>query len=221
VLRISIDAKATVKIGPFARGGKSRIPTVAMDHDFQPQGLLTPVGILLPQQNELFLYGITSKVTSDGLADCVERWWERVRARFAHITILVINLDNGPENHSRRTQFMQRMVQFAQRTGLTIRLAYYPPYHSKYNPIERGWGILEMHWNGAVLDSISTVIAFAATMTWKGIHPVVELITTTYKTGVKLTKAAMQAIEAQLTRQPGLEKWFVDICAIAATVHSG
>lgn len=221
MLRISIDAKATVKIGPFARGGKSRIPTVAMDHDFQPQGLLTPVGILLPQQNELFLYAITSKVTSDCLADCVERWWERVRARFAHITMLVINLDNGPENHSRRTQFMQRMVQLAQRTGLTIRLAYYPPYHSKYNPIERCWGILETHWNGAVLDSISTVIAFAATMTWKGTHPVVELITTTYKTGVKLTKAAMQALEAQLTRQPGLEKWFVDICPIAATVHSG
>jgi hypothetical protein len=221
VLRISIDAKATVKIGPFARGGKSRIPTVAVDHDFQPEGLLTPVGILLPQQNELFLYAITSKVTSDCLADCVERWWERVRARFAHITMLVINLDNGPENHSRRTQFMQRMVQLAQRTGLTIRLAYYPPYHSKYNPIERCWGILETHWNGAVLDSLSTVVAFAATMTWKGTHPVVELITTTYKTGVKLTKAAMQALEAQLTRQPGLEKWFVDICPIAAPVHSG
>lgn len=221
MLRISIDAKATVKIGPFARGGKSRIPTVAVDHDFQPEGLLTPVGILLPQQNELFLYAITSKVTSDCLADCVERWWERVRARFAHITMLVINLDNGPENHSRRTQFMQRMVQLAQRTGLTIRLAYYPPYHSKYNPIERCWGILETHWNGAVLDSLSTVVAFAATMTWKGTHPVVELITTTYKTGVKLTKAAMQALEAQLTRQPGLEKWFVDICPIAAPVHSG
>jgi len=192
-----------------------------VDHDFRPAALLTPVGIVLPALDELFVYGITSKVTSDCLADCVERWWERVRSRFAHITMLVINLDNGPENHSRRTQFMQRMVTFAQRTGLTIRLAYYPPYHSKYNPIERCWGVLEMHWNGALLDSISTVIQWAATMTWKGSQPVVELITTTYKTGVKLTKAAMQAVEAQLTRRPGLEKWFVDICPIAVIVDLG
>jgi len=217
VLRVSLDAKATVKVGPFARGGKSRVPTAAADHDFQPDAHLTPVGLLLPALDELFLYGITSKVTSDCLADCVERWWESVRLRFLHITTLVLNLDNGPENHSRRTQFMQRMVQFAQRTGLTIRLAYYPPYHSKYNPVERCWGILEMHWNGALLDSIDAVIQFATTMTWKGAHPVVELVTTTYKKGVKLTKAAMQAVEAQLTRLPDLEKWFVDITPTAAS----
>jgi len=192
-----------------------------VDHDFQPQALLTPVGILLPTLDELFVYGITSKVTSDCLADCVERWWGAVHTRFAHITTLVINLDNGPENHSRRTQFMQRMVSFAQRSGLTIRLAYYPPYHSKYNPIERCWGILETHWNGALLDSIDAVLQFAASMTWKGTHPIVELVTTSYKTGVKLTKAAMQAVEAQLTRLPGLEKWFVDISPTAATVLSG
>ncbi len=221
VLRISIDAKATVNVGPFARGGKSRVPTVAADHDFHPAARVTLVGIVLPTLDELFLYGSTSKVTSDCLADCVQRWWDRVRLRFAHITMLVINLDNGPENHSRRTQFMQRMVAFAQRTGLTIRLAYYPPYHSKYNPIERCWGILETHWNGTVLDSIDAVIQFATTMTWKGAHPVVELITTTYKTGVKLTKAAMQTVEAQLTRLSGLEKWFVDIRPMAATVWLG
>ena len=221
MLRISIDAKATVNVGPFARGGKSRVPTAAVDHDFHPDARVTPVGIVLPTLDELFLYGITSKVTSDCVADCVERWWERVRLRFAHITTLVINLDNGPENHSRRTQFMQRMVTFAHRTGLTIRLAYYPPYHSKYNPIERCWGILETHWNGAVLDSIDAVIQFATTMTWKGSHPVVELITTTYKTGVKLTKAAMQTVEAQLTRLAGLEKWFVDIRPMAAPVCLG
>ena len=53
---------------------------------------------------------------------------------------------------------MQRLVEFAQRSHLTIRLAYYPPYHSKYNPIERCWGILEQHWNGALLDSVEAVM---------------------------------------------------------------
>jgi hypothetical protein len=211
VLRISLDAKATVKVGPFARGGKSRIPTAAADHDFHPSANVTPVGILLPLLSELFLYGITSKVTSDCLADCIERWWEAVHLRFAHITMLVINLDNGPENHSRRTQFMQRMLTFAQRSGLTVRLAYYPPYHSKYNPIERCWGILENHWNGTVLDSLDTMLEFARTMTWQGQPPVVELVTTVYETGVKLTQDAMQRVEARIQRLPELGRWFVDL----------
>ena len=102
-------------------------------------------------------------------------------------------------------------MEFAQRFHLTIRLAYYPPYHSKYNPIERCWGILEQHWNGALLDSLEAVIQFASTMTWKGTHPVVSLVTTTYQTGVKLTKEAMQGVESQLQRFPSLDKWFVDI----------
>jgi len=42
VLRLSLEAKATVKVGPFARGGKSRIPTVAADHDFHPEATMTP-----------------------------------------------------------------------------------------------------------------------------------------------------------------------------------
>ena len=154
---------------------------------------------------------MTSNVTRDCLVDCLLQWWTRVRARFAHITTLVLNLDNGPENHSRRTQFMLRLLEFAQQTGLHLRLAYYPPYHSKYNPVERCWGILENHWNGSLLDSLETVLTFAATMTWKGAHPIVELVTTTYQSGVKLSQEAMAQVEAQLERLPDLEKWFVDI----------
>jgi transposase len=210
-LRISLDAKATVKIGPFSRRGPSRVPIAAADHDFQPAATLTPVGILLPATDELFLYGVTSRVTSDCLADRLVQWWEGVRERFRHITTLVIDLDNGPENHSRRTQFMYRLVEFARHSGLRVRLAYSPPYHSKYNPVERCWGILEQHWNGSLLDSVEAALRFAETMTWKGRPPLVELVTTVYHRGVRLTEEAMAAVEAQLTRLPGLEKWFVDI----------
>jgi hypothetical protein len=129
-----MDAKATVNLGPFARGGKSRIPTQAVDHDFQPEARVTPVGILMPASNELFVYGVTSRVTSDCLLDRLEQWWQTVRHRFGHISTLLINLDNGPENQSRRTQFMQRLLAFARQSGLRLQLAYYPPYHSKYNP---------------------------------------------------------------------------------------
>jgi len=126
VLRVSMDAKATVKLGPFSRRGKSRVAVVAADHDFQPTGTVTPVGLLLPALDELFLYAVTSRVTSDCLVDRLAQWWAAVRERFAHVTTLVLNLDNGPENHSHRTQFVARLVQFAAGTGLTVRLAYYP-----------------------------------------------------------------------------------------------
>jgi len=69
---------------------------------------------------------------------------------YAHIRQLVINLDNGPQNSSTRTQFMKRMVTFAERNDFEIVLVYYPPYHSKYNPSERCWGALERHWNGTL-----------------------------------------------------------------------
>ncbi len=206
-----MDAKATVKVGPFSRGGKSRVAVSAADHDFEAKVKVTPVGIFLPATDELFLYGVTTKVTSDCLVDRLEQWWEHVRERFRAITTLVLNLDNGPESHSRRTQFLYRMVQFAHRSGLRVCLAYYPPYHSKYNAIERCWGILEMHWNGALLESVETVLEFARTMTWKGMPPLVELVTTSYKTGVRLTKEAMAAVETHVERLPELEKWFVDI----------
>ena len=208
---MSRDAKATVKVGPFSRGGTSRVEVKAADHDFRPTATVTPVGLLLPEYDELFLAVVTSKVTSDCLADQLAQWWATVRERFAHVTTLVLNLDKGPENHSHRTQFMARLVGFAQQTGLRVHLAYYSPYPSKYNPIERCWGILETHWNGALLDSVEAVVQFAETMTWKGHRPVVRLVTTTYRTGVRLTKEAMQAVETQLRRLPGLEKWFVAI----------
>jgi transposase len=210
-----MDTKAVVKVGPFARGGKNRVLTKAADHDFEAQATVTPVGIFLPALDEFFLYGVTSKVTSDCLVDQMIQWWESVKERFAQIKTLVLNLDNGPENHSHRTQFMQRLLEFAQKYQITLRLAYYPPYHSKYNTVERCWGILEQHWNGALLDLVDAVINFAQTMTWKGKHPVVTLVTNAYQTGVTLTKEAMQAVETQLQRWISLEKWFVDIPPLA------
>lgn len=206
-----MDTKATVAVGPFSRKGKSRLETHACDHDFKPEVTITPVGILLPTTAELFVYAVTSKVTSDCLVDCLSQCWETIRDRFPTVTTLELNLDNGPENHSRRTQFMARIVDFVRRYGVTLRLAYYPPYHSKYNPIERCWGALEQHWNGSLLDSVDAVLNFIKTMTWKGVKPQVELVTATYHTGVKLSKDDMEDIEMQIVRLPDLGKWFVTI----------
>jgi hypothetical protein len=210
-LRLSLDAKARVNVGPFSRRGKSRIKTEAADHDFKPEATLTPFGIFAPEHDDLTLYMTPSKVTSDFIVDRLGDWWEFNRVRFPEVTKLVLNLDNGPENHSRRTQFLKRMVGFAREHRLDIELAYYPPYHSKYNPIERCWGILELHWNGALLDSVEAVLGYAETMSWKGGHPEIVLVEESYSKGVRLGREEMEALEATITRLPTLEKWFVSI----------
>jgi hypothetical protein len=70
-----VDAKATVKVGEFSRNGVSRVATQALDHDFQPDAQVTPVGIFLPQHDDLHLFAVTTKVTSDCLADGLETFW--------------------------------------------------------------------------------------------------------------------------------------------------
>lgn len=127
------------------------------------------------------------------------------------MTCLQIELDNGPEIASSRTQFMKRLVEFSDRRGIEIRLVYFPPYHSKYNPIERVWGILEQHWNGTLLNTVETVLRWAETFTWRGNHPIVREIQRLYETGVTLTKSAFRPIAERLQRHDDLRKWSLAI----------
>jgi Rhodopirellula transposase DDE domain len=219
VLRISWDAKAPVLIGRFARAGLSRLVVKAWDHDFQTNAKkVTPFGLYLPKSGELYLYFTQSKVTSDFIIDCLHDFWLTQGQRFPNVRTLVINQDNGPENHTRRTQFMARLAAFVDHFQLAVQLACYPPYHSKYNPIERIWGALEKHWNGSLLDALQTVLNFARSLTYKSRQPVVELVTKTYQTGVKLSQKLMAALEQErLKRLTSLEKWFVYISPIFIT----
>lgn len=210
MLRLSIDTKANVNIGSFSRGGYSRQKVCACDHDFKPDTVLKPFGIYLPAVDEIYFYFSNSNVTADFIVDALEDLWPVIKNRFNPHTI-AINADNGPEIHSRRTQFMKRLVEFADRHKVNLSLIYYPPYHSKYNPIERVWGVLENHWNGQLLDTVEKTLGLARTMTYKGKHPVVKFVSKTYETGVKLTKKAMNKIENMIERLPGIEKWAVEI----------
>jgi len=210
VLRISMDAKSTVKLGPFSRGGRNRIKVGAADHDFGCTGTLTPFNILLPQHDELFISFAESKVTSDYMWDRIEELWPDFENKY-HPSVLLLNLDNGPENSSRRTQFIKRAVDFANAYQVQVNLAYYPPYHSKYNPVERTHGALEQYWNGMLLTDKETTVEIAKNMRWKGKHPVVTLVTKIYKTGVVLKKKVMAGYEKSIKRLEGLENWFVEI----------
>ena len=216
-LRISVDTKAKVKIGEFSRNGKTRADRApeGLDHDYAADATLVPFGVLNLQNDRTDIIFGTSAETSDFIVDCLEMWWDINKADYPEIRELVINLDNGPSVSSSRTQFIHRMIGFSESSGLEIHLVYYPPYHSKYNPVERCWSSLERHWNGEILNSVDKAIKWASTMTWKGVKASVSLLDKIYERGISLTKKEMVKYLPQIKRSDNLPKWDVKILPLA------
>ena len=196
-------------------GEKSRTDSAGkvekgLDHDPPAKEKMVPFGVLVLLTQALTLvFGVAE--TSDFWVDALQVWWGRVRAQFRRIKCLVIYLDNGPENSGRRTQFLKRMVQFADRSGLIIRLVYYPPYHSKYNPIERCWSSLEQKWSGVLLRCWAVIRACALRMTWCGQHPVVMRLWGSNEKKVRVKAKEMAQIESRLERSATLPKYDITI----------
>ena len=209
ILRISIDTKAKVAIGELSRGGMTRGTEAlkAHDHDMAIEEKLVPCGILEVEAAQLTTVVGNSAETSDFIVDALLTWWEDRKENYLNIKQLVINMDNGPAIASHRTQFIKRIIEFSEKIGKPIHLVYYPPYHSKYNPIERCWGILEHHWSGAILESVKTALEWIKTMTWKGIHPIVHFVDRMYKKGISLSKKEMKKYDEMIKRSPALPKW--------------
>lgn len=107
-LRMSVDAKGTILLALLSRGGYNRVQVKALDHDFRPDQTVTPIGVFLPRYNELYIFLTTGPVTSDLIVDCIHDVWLMIAERFPLVRSLVLNQDNGPECHSRRTQFMKK-----------------------------------------------------------------------------------------------------------------
>jgi len=212
-LRISMDTKATVHIGEYSRGGRSRgiKPVEAWDHDMRLKEKLVPGGILEPVIGAAFLFFTSSNKTSDFLVDGLLLWWNDRKRDIPDVKHLVINLDNGPECNGHRTQFLLRMVEFADTTGLSVRIIYYPPYHSKYNGIERYWAGLEKSWNGYLLDSVNAVLSRAGNFFWKGLRSTVSLLETVYEKGVKVCGKERVELEQRLQRSEKLPWWDITI----------
>jgi transposase len=212
-LRISIDSKANVKIGNLSRGGKARTlePKQADDHDMNWYETLVPFGILNLDTAQLSIYWGTSAETSDFIVDCLVRWWKDNQPNYPDLEEWGINLDGGPSVRSDRTQFKKRMVELSQAMGITIRLIYYPPYHRKYNAIERCWAVLENYWNGAILDSVEAALRWSAGMTWKGLSPRIHLIEQTYPKGVKVSTEDLEPLLYFWKPSLELAKWDITI----------
>jgi transposase len=212
-LQLSVDVKDKVRVGQLSRKGyhRGKEAVDALDKDQHWNDTLVPFGILeIASAKSTIIVG-NSKETSDFLADGFEKWYEmeKENLKLNGIHTLEIYADNGPAIHSHRTQFIKRMMEFACITNLDIHLIYYPPYHSKYNPIERVWSAVEQYWNGTILSSVEKVIKTLQNVKWKNIPLKAVFMDKVYQKGVTLSDKEMATLEEYLNRKSGLEKWDV------------
>ena len=113
----------------YAKCIENRYPLyLAINLRLTSQDKWAPFGILNMMTGLLTILFGTSFETSDFIVDCLDQWWNDNKEQYRHIRQLVINLDNGPQNSSHRTQFMKRMIDFADKNNLEIVLAYYPAW---------------------------------------------------------------------------------------------
>jgi hypothetical protein len=198
--------KAITLVGEKTRTGADGTMAKGLDHDPPATRQWTPLGILILATGALtIIFG--NRETSDFWVDGLKMWWLQVQGTLSSIRQLVIYLDNGPKNSGRRTQFLKRIIEFADWSGLTIRLVYYPPYHSKYNPIEHCWSSLEQKWGGTLLHCLKVILQEALRMRWCGQHPTVKRLHGEYADGVRLTRKEMKPYEARLQRSQALPKY--------------
>ena len=186
---ISIDTKDKVLIGPYSRKGKSRILVEAVDHELTNR-CLTPFGILDIKNNQPYFYNFINKPTSSAIVDCIDDYLSDKNYKK-----LVILLDNGPDNSGCRTAFIKGLIDLSIKHNIEIELVYYPPYHSKYNPVERLWSRLERIWNGFLLNTEEICNNFMRNLTWKGNKAKVKFITKEYEKGIKYSKKYMTELE--------------------------
>lgn len=213
ILRISIDTKAKVKIGNLSRGGASRTleAPITDDHDHHWDAVLTPFGIQELNTDDLFFIFGNSKETSNFIGDALELWWNKRSFDSKDYDLLMIDLDNGQSVASNTKLFLRRIVAFAKKIGIPIQLVYYPPYHSKYNSIERVWAALEQYWNPLVLDSIENTLAIAKKMVYNGVNATVLFLDKVYETGIKVPVQEVKELLENVSRNPDLPLWDVKI----------
>lgn len=220
VFRISIDTKATVKIGNLSRNGKSRQKKApqACDHDQHWDAVLHPFGVSEIDTGQLSVYFGNSIATADFIVDGLEHWYDDRKTQIPDNQILMIELDNGQSNAATTRQFLNRMVEWVKKINRRIHLVYYPPYHSKYNPVERCWAAIEKYWNGCILDSVENTLKICENVIWKSKKTIVKLIDKEYVRKVIVPKEQFESIQPFIERKIDLQKWDVWINPIPSMV---
>lgn len=138
---ISMDVKKKEAIGNFFRPGAVYCskPIEVYDHDFlsSAEGIVIPHGIYDVKRHEGYVVLGMSHDTSEFCCDCIRNWWLTYgKWQYPNASSILILADGGGSNSSRHYIFKEDLQKLANEIGIEIRMAHYPPYTSKYNPIE-------------------------------------------------------------------------------------
>ena len=189
---ISIDTKKKELLGEFYRDGQidTQGTIETNDHDFASAGMGTviPHGIYDVGRNEGYIHLNTSHDTSELACDSIAAWWEgHGQPAYPRARKLLMLCDGGGSNSASRYVFKEGLQKLADRLGLEIRVAHYPPYCSKYNPIEhRMFPHVTRACRGVIFRSLETVRYYISkTETSTGLTVKVGILEKVYQTGRK------------------------------------
>ena len=187
---ISIDTKKKEYIGNLYRAGKLYTTEAreVLDHDFAnlADGVIIPHGIYDIQRNEGFINLGNSRDTTEFACDSIREWWQQVgKLYYAFATSILFLCDGGGSNSSNYYIFKEDLQKLANEIGIEIRIAHYPPYTSKYNPIEhRLFPHVTRACEGVIFTSIELVKSLIEkTSTKTGLRVIVNLIDKVYDKG--------------------------------------
>lgn len=210
---ISIDTKKKEAVGQFKNDGTAwnREPIAVNDHDFLSDaiGKAVPYGIYDLAANCGTVFVGTSRDTAEFAVDSIEAWWvAEGRTRYGDAKELSILADGGGSNGSSNRLWKHAIQQrLANRHGLAVTVAHYPPGASKWNPIEhRLFSEISKNWKGKPLDSYETILNYLRnTRTRTGLAVRAHLVERVYETGIKITDDQMLALN--ISRHESLPKW--------------
>ena len=209
---LSIDTKKRELLGTFYRAGRilTRQTVRAFDHDFPSyaEGVVIPHGLYDLRLNRGYLHLGTSHDTSAFACDCVADWWHRFgQVDYPQAQSLLVLCDGGGSNSASTYLFKADLQEFVNQSGLEVRVAHYPPYTSKYNPIEhRLFCHVTRACQGVLFTSMDLVKRLMEkTQTRTGLRVVVDIWEKVYETGRKVAEAVKKALH--LVRDHFLPKW--------------
>ncbi|MEI7990626.1 MAG: ISAzo13 family transposase [Chloroflexota bacterium] len=192
---ISIDTKKKEALGNFYREGKlyTQQEVVVFDHDFPSlgDGTLVPYGIYDVVHNLGYMYINTSKDTSEFVCDCIRLWWNQYgKHLYPKATSILALSDGGGSNSASHYIFKEDLQKLVDGLGVELRIAHYPAYCSKFNPIEhRLFSQVTRACQGVIFTSVALVKELMEkTKTNKGLHVFVDIIDKVYQTGREVAK---------------------------------
>lgn len=206
---LSIDCKKKERLGNLYRDGKCYCTKAVEvhDHDYEhlSEGKVIPHGIYDLQANKGYISIGSSSETADFVMDNLRWWWYEYGIHdYPDARNILLLCDAGGANSYRHHVFKHRLMEFAAETGLSVIVCHYPPYCSKWNPIEhRLFSQVHKAMQGVVFSDYATVQKLVGqTSTKTGLTVVVRLNLKLYETGVKIEKAKIN--ETKIARHPQL-----------------